>query len=275
MSIKNILLAYNGSEASDAALRMATVMHQADHAHVTGLLAHGLSRIEENLRPWMSAGVHDALLTVEDKVYREIEHHFYELATSIDSHYCHWIDGRGDADTTVAEYARMYDITLVGRYDALLGAENLVLHPKTIIKRSGRPVLLVPKAWDKDTLGEHAIFIWDGQLASAKTLAAALPLLRTKKIVTVLTIEDGDQGTPLPGINVQTVLQRHGLTVKDETIKASKRKIGMAIVDFCNASGADLLVLGLLERSAWHEALFGDVNQLLIRQTHLPMLMSA
>lgn len=275
MSIKNILLAYNGSEASDAALRMATLMHQVDNAHVTGLLAHGQSRVEEHLRPWMSAGVHDSLLAVEDKLYHEINDHFHELTTSIDSNYCHWIDGRGDADTTVAEYARMYDITLVGRYDALLGAENLVLHPKTIIKRSGRPVLLVPKAWDEDTLGEHAIFIWDGQLASAKTLAAALPLLQTKKTVTVLTIEDGDQGTPLPGINVQTVLQRHGLTVKDETIKASKRKIGMAIVDFCNASDADLLVLGLLERSVWHDALFGDVNQLLIRQTHLPMLMSA
>lgn len=275
MSIKNILLAYNGSEASDAALHMATLMHQAHNAHVTGLLAHGQSRVEDNLRPWMSSGVHDSLLAVEDKLYQEINTHFHELAEGIDSDYCHWIDGRGDADATVAEYANMYDITLVGRHDALVGAENLVLHPKTIIKRSGRPVLLAPKAWDEPTLGDHAIFIWDGQLASAKALAAALPVLRTKKTVTVLSLEDGDQGTPLPGISIQTVLQRHGLTVQNETIKASKRKIGKAIVEFCNASDANLLVLGLLERSAWHEALFGNVNQILVRQTHLPVLMSA
>ena len=40
MALKNILVAYNGSDSSDAAVRVAIAMHKKYEAHVTGILAH-------------------------------------------------------------------------------------------------------------------------------------------------------------------------------------------------------------------------------------------
>lgn len=274
MAIHNILLAYNGSASSEAALRMAVCLHKAYGSHITGLFVHGQSRVQRSLRSWMPSSVHSALLTTEESHYDKIKTRFEQLTGTINADYCHWIGSRGETDVTVAEYARMYDLTLLGRYDALLGAEHLTLHPKEIIHRSGRPVLMVPKAWDEETLGDEVILAWDGLLPSAKALNAALPILQTKKTVTVLSLEDGEQGKPLPGISVYMVLERHGITVKKATIKASKHQMGKRIIDYCNASQAGLLVLGVLERSVLHETLFGDINRMLARQTHLPVLMS-
>lgn len=275
MSIKNILLAYNGSESSDAALRMAIMMHKKHDAHITGLFAYGQSHVQQNLYPWMPDSVRTSLASVENEAYAAVKARFYDkVGEDITADKLHWQVSQGTADLAVAEQASLYDITVVGRYDALMGAAHLTLHPEQITYRSGRPILMVPKDWQPRPFNEHAIIAWDNRHTSSRALTDAMQILETKKLITVLRVDDGRNKEPKPGITVETALERHNIDVESVTIKAPRRKIGKEIVKFSNNSGADILVLGAFEHSLFREELLGGLTSALIRETTMPLLMS-
>ena len=45
MAIKNILVAYNGTESSDCAVRLGLLMANKYDAHLTGVLTHGVPQL--------------------------------------------------------------------------------------------------------------------------------------------------------------------------------------------------------------------------------------
>ena len=63
MAIKNILVAFNGSEASENALLVAAQMQKKYAAHVTGLLAHEGQRDTFARRPWVPENVREIIET--------------------------------------------------------------------------------------------------------------------------------------------------------------------------------------------------------------------
>jgi len=275
MAVKNILLAYNGSASSEAALKAAILMHAKHDTHVTGLLAHGCSKIDANLRPWMPNSMRESLLEMEDEANKRIEAQFFSSAQAhIAGDKLHWIAERGRSNATVSEYARMFDITVVGQHDALLGAEHLELHPDRIAVKSGRPVLVFPKDWDEPNINEHAVLAWDGRRTATRALADAMQILETKKLITVLTVDNGKIGEPLKGIDVEVALRRHGIEVEMVRVKSQGRSVGQTILDYCDERGAGLLVTGAYEHSVFREELMGGVTNKLVRQAKLPVLMS-
>ena len=61
MAIRNILVAYNGSASSDAALAAAVLMHKKYDAHVTGLMA-AQSRLDLLELPWMPDAIRETIV---------------------------------------------------------------------------------------------------------------------------------------------------------------------------------------------------------------------
>jgi len=67
MSIKNILVAYNGLPGSEAALSGAVLMQQYFDAHITGLFAHGNPFLSRQMnRTWMPRKVQEAIMEAAD-----------------------------------------------------------------------------------------------------------------------------------------------------------------------------------------------------------------
>ena len=213
MSVKNLLVPYNGSESSNAALRLAALMHKKHGAHVTGLLAHQSAQARLEEETWIPADLKTTLRKVEASEHERIKSTFFEFASpAIQDARLHWIERFGNADQTVADYAVMYDLTIAGRRDVLTGHERYELHPDRIAIRSGRPVVIVPRHYSEARIHEHAVLAWDGNRAAANALWAAMAILETKQRVTVLTVTSRKTGKPLPGIDVETALARHGIT---------------------------------------------------------------
>ena len=55
MAIKNILVAYSGSQSSKSAVKLARLMKNKYDAHLTGALTYAPSEISTTLRPYASA----------------------------------------------------------------------------------------------------------------------------------------------------------------------------------------------------------------------------
>ena len=278
MAIKNILVAYNGSKASDAAVRMGLLMARKYDAHLTGVLAHGMPQVLSSAGPWLterlSEQLNDIIQRTKSEIYEGISAKFNGLIAASDrTEMCHWYDIYGSADATIAEIARRFDITLMGEFTPVPGEEQVMLRPDMVALQSGRPVMIVPADYEVAKLQEHAVLAWDGKRAAARALSDAMLILETKSLVTVLTIGHDGPERDITGVNISAHLDRHG--IKTEFVKLPRKgSIGTMITDFCRESNAGLLVMGAYEHSKFSEDLLGGVTNDVLKKTTIPVLMS-
>lgn len=273
MSVRNILVAYNATESSDAALGAALQMQAKYGAHLTGLYAH-TGRIERlRHQDWVPENMRHLLGGLASEDESRVEAAFRKAAGDrVPEELLHWISQEGRSDTTVADYGRLFDVTVVGRYDTVLGNHEIELHPDRIALQSGRPVLVVPRGWAPDRIHEHAVIAWDGSRAAARALADAMQILETKTRVTVLRVKSRTLAATLPGIDIETTLARHGIRVDNVTAEPERRSVGEVILEECKRLSPGLLVMGAYERSVFREELLGGTTRHVLENATLPIL---
>ncbi|MCB1763074.1 MAG: universal stress protein [Gammaproteobacteria bacterium] len=277
MAIKNLLVTYSGSASSDAALDFALFMRNKYDAHLTGLLAHNFAPINPNVSSWIPEELRESIKKARVKASKAIENQFKErIANNPAADKIHWISKRGESDTTVAKYARLYDLTIIGRYDAVHGEGQVELHPDMIAMISGRPVLLIPREFDMASFTEHAVLAWDGKRASSRALADAMQILETKSLVTIVTVDDGDAGLVLPGIDAGTALQRHGIKTEQVVLKRGDKSVGKRILKFLEQMQPQpgLLVMGAYEHSKFRQSIVGGVTSSVLKKAKVPIIIS-
>lgn len=278
MAIKNILVAYNGTDSSDGAMRLGMLMAKKYEAHLTGVLVHGMPQILASATPWLTEGLSAEFTAIADRmkaeVYQGITKRFEELTAGAGlGDRLHWLDIEGSTDATLMELARCFDITLMGEYQPVMGEEQIALHPDLVALQSGRPVLIVPRDYQTAELNEHAVLAWDGTRAASRALSDAMLILETKTMVSILTVGDEFAGKGRSGADIEKQLSRHGIST-DWVHRPRKGNIGATIVDFCRERGAGLLVMGAYEHSKFSEDLIGGVTNEVLQHSAIPVLMS-
>ncbi|MEM8872594.1 MAG: universal stress protein, partial [Pseudomonadota bacterium] len=186
----------------------------------------------------------------------------------------HWITLYGEPDSTVAQYACMYDLTLVGKYDAVSGRDNADVHPEQIAMQSGRPVLMVPARPAEGSLHRRAVLAWDGQRAATRALNDAMQLLEADQPVDVISIGDRHVRPPLKGVDVVKALARHDVAATRIRKSEVTDSVGADLLSYCKEVDAGLLVMGAFERSVFREELFGGTTKHVLMHADLPVLIS-
>ena len=275
MAIKNLLIAYSGSESSDAALDFALFAREKYDAHLTGLLVHESTPVHQMASNWIPEEVQASIKKSHAQARKDIEARFLQrVETSSAPDKVHWISKRGDGDATVAKYARLYDLTILGRYDAVHGEEQQELHPDMIAMVSGRPVMLVPREFDMSTFNEHAVLAWDGKRASSRALADAMQILITKSLVTIVTVDDGHSEISLPEIDVETALRRHGVQTEKVNLERKGKSVSYRILEFLEQAQPRLLVMGAYEHSKFRQSIVGGVTSKVLKKARVPIIIS-
>lgn len=277
MSIKNILVAYNGLPGSDAALSGAVLMQRYFDAHLTGLFAHGNPFLSRQInRAWMPRKVQTAIMEVADSPTAEIEQKFNEVCRDVPQDKLHWIDSGGSVQRTVARYARLFDITVLGMHEpsSEQSLSHIEIHPDRVAFDSGRPVMTFPAGFSGSVFDQRAVVAWDGGRAAARALADAMQILETEAEVEIVSVGRSPLADSMPGIDVGMVLARHDVNVTLTELPREKRPIADTLVDHCEKTGASLLVMGAYEHSPLREGLIGGVTHDIALRAKLPVLMS-
>ena len=275
MPIKNLLIAYGGSDSSDAALDCALFMRDKYDAHLTGLLTHNFAPINQNVSSWISDDLRKSIKKAQRQATEDIEIRFKSrIAKNSSPEKIHWIAERGDGNATVAKYGRFYDLTILGRYDAVKGEDQPELNPDTIAMVSGRPVLLVPREFDVSAFDERAVLAWDGKRAAARALGDAMQILKTKSFVSIVTVDDGDAEASLPEIDVETALRRHGVNTETVKLAPKGKSVGYKILEYLDKSKPNLLVMGAYEHSKFRQSITGGVTSTVLKKAKVPVFIS-
>lgn len=280
MAIKNILVAYNGGEASNAALHMGVQMANKYDAHLTGIMAHGASNITRSIPKWLLGSVQDSISDIVLKRTDEVAEKFQSFMDGeLPSERIHWIDVKANPDLAVSHYARLFDVTVVGQYENLLAADELELHPDRIAYSSGRPIIVAPKSHAPashaaGSINEKAVVAWDGRRTASRAFFDAMHILETKSNVTIVTIGGPKTGKKQDQIDLQTIMKRHGVDAKHLFLPRTEKSIATTLLDVCKQENAGLLVMGAYEHSKLAEDIWGGVTSQVLEETHLPLFLS-
>jgi len=143
---------------------------------------------------------------------------------------------------------------------------------KDALLASGRPVLMVP---DTPFLSrtDTVLIAWNDSVQSARAVAGALPLLRDRKWVKVVTVQD-DAGQEVTLDPIKAYFQRHGILIETEAKPLENRTVGQALLDEVDRMQAGLLVMGAYTHSRVREAIFGGTTRDVIEQARIGVLLA-
>ena len=186
-----------------------------------------------------------------------------------------WFDIVGDSIVRgfVAE-AVYADLLVVGQQssdEAAGGApEGFV---ESVILDSGKPTLVVPCEPRAGSFGERALIAWNGSAQAARALTGALPLLRCAREIHVAIWSRQPVAGPFSGIDVDTLLQRHGVEAVLHRREASSH-VGQELAKLAASLRADLVVMGCYGRSRAAERVLGGATRSVLASLPVPLLMA-
>ncbi|MBY6160134.1 universal stress protein [Mameliella alba] len=268
MPIMNLLVAFNGSDASEAALRYAASLAHSRGAHVTAMLAHSTHETFDTRSRWIPAEARSLLAEAKADILSAIEGRLDALRPELGlGDGLSFVVRPGRVDKTLSEAARTFDVIFVGR-EMDDDDEHVRLHPDKIALMSGRPVVVVPDGYDAGSRHSHAALAWDGSRAAARALSDSLRLLETQGKVSVLTVGETDTLEAL-----QTHLTRHDIEMEHHGWPDTQ-SVAAAILSHCQRHDPSLLVMGAYEHSKFREDLLGGLTASVLRDIQIPVLLS-
>lgn len=271
MSVRNILVAFNGSESALSALKYAAAL-AGDTAHVTAILAYSTHETVDSQAAWVPARARQIIAQANEEILTQIETRFDAARDLLGlAGRLHFKRAPGRVDTVLAETARCYDLLVAGQAVSEPIDAHVALHPDRIALLSGRPVLIVPEDHDAERGRGHAIVAWDGGRAAARALSDSLGLLEKNGRVTVLTVGEAAAGNS--AAELVRHLERHHVEAAHRHIAADPG-VARALLAYCEAQSPSLLVMGAYEHSKFREDFLGGVTARVLRRAPVPVLLS-
>lgn len=275
MAIRNILVAYNGTESSERAVKLASIIAARRDAHLTAIYAHSIPATHVQLEFYLPAASLDVMEEHEREAETRVKASFEKLVAEQDASLrTDFLTVRGFPNDILAEYARTYDLIVVGQPSGEAGSLYYEPNPDTIALQSGRPVLIAPRGFDQMHLRRDAVVAWDGRRAAARALSDAMGILEGQDKVTVLHVGRDESAVRQPGRDVMEYLSRHGIHAELSVQPPGSLAISDIILNAVADSSAGLLVMGAYEHSRFSEMLLGGVTREVVERAHVPVLMA-
>ncbi len=182
-----------------------------------------------------------------------------------------WAGEAAFGDSHVSSYARIFDVTVMGRPGDERGDARMATAEAALFE-SGRPVLLAPPT-APTILGDTVVIAWNQSTETARATAFAMPLLQKARRVVVLTVTEHKVNGPT-GEQLAHNLRANGVAAEALERSAKGRSHGDAILDHTAAIGGDLLVKGAYTQSRLRQMIFGGATSLILSKATLPVFMS-
>ncbi len=271
MTIKNILVSFNGGAPAVSALEMAINLAERTGAHLTGVLTHGLPNMLYTYGGHIPQTAMDQLEEA-DKLHRdEVCKAFMDMTSARPADHTHFLDVYGEADEMLMEIALGYDLVVMGPPEKSPNFPHMEAHADVVARNSGKPVLVVPKGYDATRFNSNVLLAWDGKRAASRAMSDVVKLLDSSAKITVLCIGEKKAATQRAQ-PVITHLVRHGF--ETEHLCEKTRKIAKTILATAKDKDVGILAMGAYEHAKLAEDLFGGVTNTVLKKANVPVLLS-
>jgi len=183
-----------------------------------------------------------------------------------------WLKDAPSGHDFVGSYGRIFDAIVLARPGDEWQSPSMITLESALFE-SGRPVLIAPPSAPR-TLGSNVLVAWNNSTEQARTMADAMPLLRSASRVTILTVEGATVAGP-NGEQMARSLQMNGIAAEPITLKpAAKKSAGETILAKADELGCDLIIKGAYTQSRLRQMIFGGTTRHILANAKLPVLMA-
>ena len=182
-----------------------------------------------------------------------------------------WRVVRSQGTSAIGHWGRLFDMVIVASANNTQPPHHSALL-ETALFESGRPVMIAPPK-SPSQLGDNVVIAWNRSTETARTVALAMPFLKTASKVSVLTVEPGVVPGPA-GEALASQLLHHGISADIVNTKAVDMRPGPTILSECQRLGADLLIKGAFTQSRIRQMIFGGATSHIINHGNLSVLMA-
>lgn len=190
---------------------------------------------------------------------------------------CHleWRSSIDDPNDFVASQARAADILIVGRINNDVWSHHGI-EPVDLVRRAGRPVLVVPTSTAVSPLASPAVIAWKDCREARRAVHDALPLLRKSSHVSVIDIaEEARQATALSEAgDVASFLSHHGIKSEAVMIEDDGHSVSTQIMKFADKARVGLIVMGARSHARLHDWMIGGETHDMLKTCPTCLLMS-
>lgn len=278
MAIRDLLVAYDGNDASRKAAELAVQIARKYKASIGGLHIYQPETYESHIKRWIPQDVLERVAEAQVSAEKAIGENFLQLlAEAKFKGQKSWHFQRGRANVLVPRYSRYFDLLLIGQFTSVFESGLGSIQPEEVVMRSGKPVIIVPRKLEVQPFKGTAAIAWDGSRSASRALTDAMQILETKKQLDVLVVDTagGSDLTGMPeGFDIMSHLERHGINANKVKLKARKTHVGDAILDYCAEVLPDVLVMGAYGRGKFGALLFGGVTRHVLHHMNVPVLLS-
>ncbi|MDE1938945.1 MAG: universal stress protein [Alphaproteobacteria bacterium] len=135
-----------------------------------------------------------------------------------------------------------------------------------------RPVLLSSEK-PPEQIGRRVAVGWDGGIACAHALTAALPFLAQAQDIEILSIQDTSNHHGCGVDDVAAYLALHGLTCTRRIFTRNGDNVAELLLESAANGGFDMLVAGGYGHSRLMESIFGGVTEHIVSHPKIPVFM--
>lgn len=278
MAYKTILVHLDQKERAANRIRIAANLAKAEDAYLIGAAMIGISTLT-----FREARINekDPALASHLKFLTERAEGFVEdFIQEIEGMGVLSYEGRvvdGEAGYGISMQARYSDLVVIGQTN--LNDEAPIVQPdfpEFVVIHTGRPVLLIPHSYEKETVGSRVLVAWNASKEARRAVTDAIPLLRRAEVVDVVMFNvetEPDMRDESSVTDLAVYLARHGVNV--HILKRQQaRNIGQSLLEIAAERGTDLLVLGGYGHTRFRQFLLGGVTRTILSESPLPVLMS-
>lgn len=180
------------------------------------------------------------------------------------------------SEETAALQALHCDLAVLGRPapGEMEGSPRFSLTFRSLLMRSGRPVLVVPQGVALAVPARRAVLAWKPTAEASRALHESLPLLASAAEIDVLMVDpqvtEGGHGEQ-PGADIARLLARHGVQANVVERPREGQSTGACLLRHVRDTGADLLVMGGYGHSHWRELLLGGATRTVLEASPTPV----
>jgi nucleotide-binding universal stress UspA family protein len=166
------------------------------------------------------------------------------------------------------------DLVVAGRCEeASPGYQGRLL--EHVIRHSGRPVLVVPKAWTPGPVGRHVLIGWSDTREAARAAHDAQVVAGSKARIDILHAgASGEEPGTSYRHDMAAAFDRLGHDVTLLEREASSGDAGKMLTTVALERGADMIAVGAFGHSRAYDFVIGAVTHHLLDHADLPVLFS-
>ncbi len=178
-----------------------------------------------------------------------------------------FVETQGNFADRVSQAARLSDLIVFGPLKEGDRPGLSEAFEATLIE-TGRPVLLVSQTPTPDFFKKIAV-AWNGSVASAHAVSAALPFLERAESVEILTVTQANAET-VSAEELKSYLRLRGIAASDKQVDGGSRPIADVLLEAAGAAGAGMLVAGGYGHNRLREMFVTGVTRRVVAHAAIP-----